>query len=110
MEHTEGKELRACSATCMVCGGGEGRRKRKERMRRAGEKKGADAARVSKREHGGAVRTMEWLWETPDGGDRWRDDGRERRRRGAYTSAKTHAADHFWALLWKVVGVPRRQL
>ena len=53
------KIVRECSATCMVCGGGEGGRHRKERIWRAGAKKAADAARVSKREHGGAVRTTE---------------------------------------------------
>jgi len=58
-----------------VCGGGEGGRQRKERMRRAGAKKGADAARVSKREQCGAVKTMEGWWERPDAGARWSDDG-----------------------------------
>ena len=69
-------------------------------MRRARAKKGADAARVSKREQGGAVKTMEGWWERPDRGARWRDDGRERRRGGAHTAAKIRAADHFWAFLW----------
>jgi len=82
--HREKKE-RVCSATCMVRGGGEGGGKRKGRMRRAGAqkeggggekkgrmrraggKKGADAACASKREHGGAVKTIEWRCERSDG-------------------------------------------
>ena len=82
-----GKETSGCGA----------RGQRKGRMRR-----------VSKREQCGAVKTMEGWWERPDGGARWRDDGRELRRRGAHTAAKIRAADHFWAFLRNTVGVPRR--
>jgi len=78
------------SATCMACGWGEGGGQRREQMRRAGAKKGggggatkwadaecgpkeaADAARASKRLHGGALMTMEWWCESPDGASRWR--------------------------------------
>jgi len=66
-------------------------------MCRAGAKKAADAARVSKRENGGAVRTMKGWREKPDGGARWRGDGGERLRRGAHTAAKIRTADHSWA-------------
>jgi len=90
------KQVRECSANCMVSGGrGGGEAQKGARMWRAGAKKAADAARVSKREHGGEVRTMKGWWERPEGGARWRDNGRERRRRGAHTAAKRRTADHF---------------
>jgi len=84
----EEKNERQYSATCMACGWGEGGGQRMGKMRRAGAKKGvgggakkgadaergpeegADAARASKREQGGAVTTMEWCCERPDGGAR----------------------------------------
>jgi len=65
-------------------------------------------ASASKREHGGAVTTMEGCCERPDGGARWRDDGRGRRR-GADVPAKMRAADYFGALVWSM-GVPGRHL
>ena len=73
------------SATCMACGWGEGMGQRRGQMRSGrgggkkwadaerGPKEGADAARASKRERGGAVTTMEWASERPDGEARWRD-------------------------------------
>jgi len=91
VERMEEKSEREYSATCMACGWAEGGGQRKWQMRRAGAKKGggrgakkgadaergpkegADAARASKREHGGAVTTMELWCERPDGGARWRD-------------------------------------
>jgi len=87
----EDKNEREYSATCMACGWREGGGQRKGQMRRAGAnkggrggakkgadaergpKEGADAARASKREHRGAVSTMKWWCERPDGGARWRD-------------------------------------
>jgi len=48
-------------------GGGNGAKKGAEAGRGP---EGADAARASKREDGGAVTTMEWWWERPDGGAR----------------------------------------
>jgi len=74
-----GKEKDGCGAWAQRKreGGGE----RKGRMRRANAKKGADAARASKREHGGAVTKIEWCCERPDRAARWRDDERERRPR-----------------------------
>jgi len=97
VEHIEKKKRHGCSATCVVCGGGEGDGQRKGRMRRVGAKKegrgggkkGADAtrerkersgcgARVEEREHGGAVTKIEWCCERPDRAARWRDDERER--------------------------------
>ena len=56
-EREGGKEEGGCGAR--VQRKGEGGGERKGRMRRAGAKKGADAARASKREHGGAVTTIE---------------------------------------------------
>jgi len=82
----DGKNEREYSATFTACGWGERGGQRKGQMRRAGAKKGggggskkradaecgpkegADAARASKREHSGAVTTMEWWCERPDGG------------------------------------------
>jgi len=79
----EEKKEREYSATCMACGWGEGGVQRKGLMRRAGAEKGgggggkkgadaecgpeegANAARASKREHGGVVTTMEWWCEGP---------------------------------------------
>jgi len=52
-------------------GGGRGAKKGADAAR--GPKEGADAARASKREHGGAVTTLEWWCERPDGGARWLD-------------------------------------
>jgi len=91
VERMKEKNEQEYSATCKACGWGEGGAKRKGQMRRAAAKKGggggakkrggcgarpkegADAARSSKREHGGAVTTMKWWCERPDGGARWRD-------------------------------------
>jgi len=81
---------------------GEGGEGGKGRVRHAGAKTGTDAARASKKEHGGAVTTIEWWCERPDGGVRWRDDGRERKR-SADTVAKMRAADHFWAVVSNTV-------
>ena len=49
-------------------GGGGGAKKVADAER--GPEEGADAARASKREYGGAVTTMEWWCERPDGGAR----------------------------------------
>jgi len=51
--------------------GGRGAKKGADAER--GPKEGADAAGALKREHGGAVRTMEWWCKRPDGGARRRD-------------------------------------
>jgi len=85
----EEKNEREYSPTCMACGWGEGGGQIQGQMRRAGAKngggggakkgadaergpkEGADAARPSKREHGGAVTTMEHWCKRPDGGARW---------------------------------------
>jgi len=74
----EEQNEREYSATRMARGWGEGGGQRKGQMRHAGAQKragrggkkgadaergpkeGADASRASKREHGGAVTTMEW--------------------------------------------------
>jgi len=74
----EAKNEREYSATCMACGWGEGGGKERGKCGaraqsngegRGGEKgadaergpkEGADAARASKREHWGAVTSMEW--------------------------------------------------
>jgi len=91
VERMEENIEREYSATCTACGWGEGGKQRKGQMRRAGAnkgggggakkgadvecgpKEGADAARASKRGHGGAVMTMKWWCDRPDGGARWRD-------------------------------------
>jgi len=64
------KERGRCGARAQRKGEGGVQKKGADAER--GPKEGADAARVSKREHGGAVMTMEWWCERPDGGARWR--------------------------------------
>jgi len=89
--------------------GGRGGGEINGRIRRAGAEKGADEASASKREHGGSMTAMEGCCEGPDGGARWRDDGRGRRR-SADMAAKMRAADHSGDLVWNTVGVPGRHL
>jgi len=110
---------------------GEGGERRKGQMRRAGAnngegggtkkgadaergpKEGADAALASKREHGGAVTTMEWWCERPDGGPRWQDgETTEESRDVVLTLPQRGALLTISGPLCGVdtVGVPRRHL
>jgi len=92
VEHMEGKNVRECSATCMMCGGGEGGNERAS--------EGADAGRGGKERGGCGARVQERAWcccvddegvmRKPDGGARWRAD--RERRRGAGTARQLRAA------------------